>query len=80
MRIMFNAFKTIKTLILVRVMEGREDMIINTIMHIQIIIKSIYNIPMELKLIRKEIMLKKSDISRKSLWMIEKVKRLALKR
>lgn len=67
MRIMFNAFKTIKTLILVRVMEGREDMIINTIMHIQIIIKSIYNIPMEVKLIRKEIMLKKSDISRKSL-------------
>ncbi len=80
MRIMFNAFKTIKTLILERVMEGREDMIINTIMHIQIIIKSIYNIPMEVKLIRKEIMLKKSDISRKSLWMIEKVKRLALKR
>jgi hypothetical protein len=51
------AIKTIKinTIILVKEMGGRENMIINTIMHIKIIIKNMAHIQIHRKSTKKEI-------------------------
>lgn len=53
-RMAMLVFKAIKTIILVKVMGDREDIIINPIMHIRIIIKNICIMPIHVRHIRKE--------------------------